>query len=213
MPTARFDFSVLGALHDAYQQCKTHDNWGAMYVELATATKSVTQTLCARHKLRLSEDRIDDVVSDVALRIARRFLTREYAVKNWYSLIYLDVKSVMFDRKTQRLDAQPPVRGVQPVLTTFRDETGYMSDIIADRDIDGRRIVKDLFLTRLKKTRRTSQQSHHEREYKTAINTIAVYTPREHIYRYAVELRAIFDTLRIRGGADHGSSKIKKQNN
>jgi hypothetical protein len=200
MPAVRFDFSVLEALHDVYQQCKTHDNWGAMYIELATATKSVTQTLCAAHKLRLSEDRIDDVVSDVSLRIANRFLTREYTVKNWYSLIYLDAKSVMFDRKTQRLDAQPALRGARPVLTTFRDESGYVSDIIADRDIDGRRIVKDLFLTRLKKSRRTSMQSHHEREYKTAINTIAAYTPREHIYRYAVEFRAIFDTLRIREG-------------
>lgn len=176
-----------------------------MYIELTFAARSVAETLIAKKRLRLSIDRVEDVAADISLRIAKRFLTRDYRVKNWYTLIYLDAKSVLFYPPQKKIDSECDLSGIDVIDGRHsepqpRSEAMYLADVLSDREIDGRRIVKDLFVTRLKKSPRSTLYAHHESEYKAAVLKIAEYTPRQHIYRLAVELRTIFDTLRIREG-------------
>jgi hypothetical protein len=203
-----YDFAEhLAPLRDRYQLVQSNENWCALYLEISKAVDIALDVYLKKKSLTISAERRQDVSAEAAVQIANRFRKDpDYPVVDWFKVLNFAIVNLLHNKKQQFLDSVKFSPNLDffpmpdPVVTMSKpkpDPARYITILCADPEIDGKRIVVDLGTVTLD-PKKMPYDPHNipESTFRVAVRKIATYTPKEAIYRYAVEIKGIFDTLR-----------------
>jgi hypothetical protein len=176
-----YDQAELQRLEGVYLSSRDAADIGPLYSELLVAGRTILFLYSEKKGIRLRESRRQEVVHDAATRLLEMYL--KYDDQKSIPLLSRMYKEVIFQLHNRKQIKYDQCGGLYPTIPVKQEnEPGkdlalFVCDISQDCQVDGKRIVVDLYLARY---------------YKWAILAIEKYTSRQWIREHAVELRTIY---------------------
>lgn len=176
-----YDQAELQRLEGVYLASRDTADLSPLYSALLHAGGIILASYRAKKGIKLGSGRCQEVVHDAATRLLEMYLKYDDQESMPISnRLYLEVKFQLHNKQQIKVDqcsglhpAIPVKQGKEP----GKDLALFVCDISQDCQVDGKRIVVDLYLARY---------------YKWAILAIEKYTSRQWIREHAVELRTIY---------------------
>jgi hypothetical protein len=193
------NYQRLNELQQEYLKCQSHEVWGKMYELCYEATGIALRSYLGKKKLRLSMEDREDAQEDCVLRLMERFKRIPgYKVQYWATTLRNEIRHRLHNKHgnvKKPIDSLITLMGFVDGYVDPRTEN-HVEPRVDYEDIDADKIVIDIATTHLPRKANTVEENHYKREFRQAILNVHVYTPKRLIYKYAPQLKAVFDQTR-----------------